>query len=372
MITQRNKYIVVLSCGIGGAEKRFLDIFSAMSRTDPSVYFVAPTPLLQKISMAGLSDETRGRIIELPVRYWSAWNVLCSLRRFLKSQPKGMSYHYPLNPLLFAHLGRGDHLSLSLCDCTRVPSFPYGNKNNVLEALAIRMAKKVDVLSPWVFDKLGQLAKTSIRKKLRQTPHGTFVDIMQYTSAPIKQRNVVFLSRMEPQKGIMDWLEVLPSVWQGLKTAPWALETRFLVCGDGSQAESVRHRVAGLATEGIPVAYLGQVEPEPILATSRVILSLQQQTNFPSRVVGEARLSGCTALIRDSGDSREFGHGPGIHYLLAHLDGQQIAELLHTSLAPDAPAYAELSQLICEDARLSYGREDYITYFSSVLSPEPT
>jgi glycosyltransferase involved in cell wall biosynthesis len=361
------KYIVILSDDIGGSEKRFFDIYCALVERDPTVHFVAPGMLLDKLNLPSGNSVVRKNIVRLEILTWSISNLVWELYSVIRAAPKGSLFHYPINQLLFLHLLRGHRLSMSLCDCTRSPFDNKKSKHDYLVILALHLASKVDVLSPTVYSKLRHKLSPGLVDKISLTPQGTYVNPYLYHVAEKKRREVIFMSRLEEQKGITDWLKLIPSVWNRMKSCSFAESVNFLICGDGSLGEMTARRTAELRSAGIPVSFLGMVSPVNIFAEGRVVLSLQRQTNFPSRVVGEALLSGCSVVIRDNGDSRQFGNMKGIVYVPDQLESDTLYDVLMPLLSISSSEVYENSKLIRNDAVRVFSSMECVNYFLAMV-----
>lgn len=361
------KHIVMLSDDIGGSEKRFFDIYCALVERDPTVYFVAPGMLLDKLSLPSANSAIRRNIVRLEILTWSVISIVRALYPMIRRAPKGSAFHYPLNHLLFLHLLRGHRLSMSMCDCTRSPFDNQKSKHDYLIKLSLHLACKVDVLSPTVYYELHQKLSSGLVDKISLTPQGTYINPLLYHVAENKRCEVIFLSRLEEQKGITDWLELLPDVWSRMKSCSWAEAVNFPICGDGSLGEMTARRTAELRSAGIPVLFLGMVSPVEVFAGGRVVLSLQRQTNFPSRVVGEALLSGCSVVVRDNGDSRQFGNMEGIFYVPDPLEGNTLFDVLKPLLSNTPNEVYENANNIRNEAVRLFSSRASIDYFLAML-----
>jgi len=256
---------------------------------------------------------------------------------------------------------------MSLCDCTRSPFDNKKSKHDYLVILALHLASKVDVLSPTVYSKLRHKLSPVLVDKISLTPQGTYVNPCSYHVAEKKRCEVIFMSRLEEQKGITDWLKLIPGVWSRMKSSSCAESVNFLICGDGGLGEMTARRTAELRSAGIPVSFLGMVSPVKIFAEGRVVLSLQRQTNFPSRVVGEALLSGCSVVIRDNGDSRQFGNMKGIVYVPDQLESDTLYDVLMPLLSISSSEVYENSKLIRNDAVRVFSSMESVNYFLAMV-----
>jgi glycosyltransferase involved in cell wall biosynthesis len=118
----------------------------------------------------------------------------------------------------------------------------------------------------------------------------------------------------------------------------------------------------------VPIVFVGYADSEKLLASAAVALSMQEITNYPSRVIAEALVSGCAVIVRDSGDSRQFGNDlPGLVYCDCELKPTELAgqiEELVTRIMDDTKYSKEIS----EAARQRFNSKAYIDYYRSIIS----
>lgn len=362
-----HSYIVIVSPSYGGAEKRFFDIFTGLLRSGRNVRFIGPSCLIDR-----LQADHRDRkdlfdsmiAVDMPV--WSRSGFLRLFRQLLKTLPRGSHFHYPLNCLWPLHFGRGDNLSMSVVDCTTVPRLFSKKQADVWHLLSFPFVRQIDVLSPAIFK---AVLRPCLRNKTHLTPGGTYL-IPAPRFVVKKQPNVTFLGRLVPGKGVDHLLEVLPALWHQLKNRV-APGCTFKIAGYGPLEGQVAKRVAELRQDGIPVEFLGYQAADTLLAESAVVLSLQEVTNFPSRVVPESMQLGCAVIVRDTGDSREFGTGlPGLTYCQAKLDAGELAAMIADNLSEvlDKP---EFSETVRNAALARFSSSEYIDYFANIIACEP-
>jgi glycosyltransferase involved in cell wall biosynthesis len=355
-------YVVVVSNGIGGAEKRFFDTVRGLVAAGEKVCFVAPSSLVEKLLEQSDIGSDQPWIIPLGVKKWSVVNAVRAVYRFVKAQPKGAHYHYPMSPLFFVHFLRGDTVSISLCNCINVPKLLSFSKTRVLQYLASKYAAHIDVLSPAI---KARVARFGLKAKVTLTPGGTYVfPSTEGAAAGHHERKIItFMSRLEKFKGVEEYLGVLRSLHRAVDPT---LGLQYVICGDGTLAEYVKRSVIPLAAAGVPVRYVGNVNPGPLLSRSLAVLSLQSVTNFPSRVVAEAAINGCQVLIRDTGDSKAFGDYPWLTYLKPSLDPLELAreiERIHLKRSSGTKNANDEAH-----ARTVYSSPLYIDYFRRILS----
>lgn len=361
-------YIVVISPSYGGAEKRFFDIFRSLRDDGLDVVMIAPSSLVQRL-VADHQDLSNLATALIPVEMprWSRVGFIRRWFRLLRTLPPRSRFHYPMSCLWPLHWGRADRISMSVTECSEVPGPFASNRNGKWTWFSFFFVERIDVLSPGI---LSGMATYRAFGKMSLTPGGTFVATPE-DSAVLKAPTVVLLSRLVAKKGIDDLLDVLPQVWVVLRCrVPKGFS--FQIAGYGPLEEHVVSRVAALYDSGVPIAFLGYADAGVLLPRVAVVLSMQEVTNYPSRVVAEALTSGCAVVVRNSGDSAQFGCDlPGLVYCRQILEpqelGQQISQLLNHVCGD--PQY---SREISESAMRKFSSKACINYFRGILTREAT
>lgn len=165
---------------------------------------------------------------------------------------------------------------------------------------------------------------------------------------------LVFAGRVEPEKGLARFLEMLPTDFAG-----W-----LLVLGDGVErpaAESIVQR-RGF---GDRVAFLGR-RPHPeaveIIAAAHVlVLPSRWDENYPLSLI-EALASGTNLLVADRGGMREIVQDAGVGYRFTPDDAANLADQLRA--IRDAHAAGTLNAF---DAAAFLAGRDEASYLAGVL-----
>ncbi|MCG9579475.1 glycosyltransferase [Vibrio tubiashii] len=349
-----SKYLVIASPSIGGAERRFFDIFKSMSKNKEDIYLVAPNLLLQKLDNSYKLNE---KIISIELTRWS-YVLFCFKFYFgvVCKSSKDDTFHYPLNPPFFLHYFPIRKYSISYCYCYAKPKISLKSIGLSLQRIAGVFASKIDVLSPAVYD---EVKKSD--KKFSLTPGGSFVDAANFNTNG-KKNDVAIISRLEHGKGIDTYIKIV----EMLKSAELDLELplpKFRIYGEGSMKSWVEKEVSHLSNKGVEITYHGFATPQQILSESGIVFSLQTTTNYPSRVVAESLLSGSQVIVLDSGDTQEFGQVVGLHYLnedlsnLVEVFNAVSIEKISTGLKKD----------ISERAKVKFNSPSYLEYYKRVM-----
>ncbi|MEW6996845.1 glycosyltransferase [Colwelliaceae bacterium BS250] len=352
------KFIVIVSGAVGGAEKRFFDVFRGLLEQGENVFLVLPTCLLDVFQSENSLDKYSENIISIELNHWSPIkfaykffkNVLC------KSSSDDV-FHYPLNPLFFLHFIKLRKFTMSLCHCYSTPKLSLKSKGLSLQFVASFFAHKIDILNPIIFESFGkQLPK--IQNKLFQTPGGTYIfpSTVAYQEKP---RNFAFIGRLEKNKGLDVLFDLIPLIDEIEKNIA------FHIYGDGSLKQYVESNVNELRSKNHNVNYHGYGKISDVLNNTWCVFSLQTITNYPSRVVAESLLNGCEVIVLDSGDSCNFGDLEGIHYLSQNLTD---LESIITEIK-DRSSYLEIDKLklISKSAQGQFSSRDYISYFQKLF-----
>lgn len=350
-----NIYITIPSSGVGGAERRFVDIFIGLVQKNMPVYLVIPSflyiPLFEEIK-----EEYSKNIILLEINKWSFVKFCYKFFLFFikKSRP-GDHFHYPLNPLFFFHLFNKTTYSISFCHSSIIPSFKSKSGGLILQRLSIRWSRKIDILNISVFDSFVKKFP-KYAKKVTVTPGGTYIRNIE-----IKENNrdkIVFLSRLVPGKGVDTFIELVQKIDKYLKNK-YSLTIPFYIYGEGPLKEYVIEKTNELKGNNIDIIYGGFAKVSDIFPNSKCVFSLQDVTNYPSRVIAEALSYGCNVIASDTGDTKEFGNLLGLWYF-STIDElfEKIDFILENKFN---------SNEIINSANKRFTSEKYIDYFSQVF-----
>jgi len=357
------KHIVIVSPAYGGAEKRFFDIYTALRREGEGIFYVAPSMLVGKLKADHPErSDVFDQLVTIQMDKWSAAGFIWQYRKLLRSLPSPSAFHYPMNCLWPLHISRKDVLSLSIVDCTTTPRITVRERNSALNYIALFFVRNIDILSPSVFE---EIQKYSISRKATLTPGGSFL-LPPVTIETTKDPTVTFFGRFIEDKGILDFLRVAPELWQSLRgRVPDGF--RLKVAGYGPLEADVAAAINALQARNVPIDFEGYKSAEDAMRRSAIVLSLQQTTNYPSRVVAEALTSGCAVIVRASGDSTAFGNDlPGLAYCSDKLEVDQLAHIIAALVEQTYHNQAFCREIHTQALRRFYS-SDYLDYFNGVV-----
>ena len=160
-----------------------------------------------------------------------------------------------------------------------------------LYRLALRLARVVDALSESIRDALVQ---EGIAPERIWVSAGSCVNTTRFRPASVKRPWVVFAGRLIPEKNPGLFVEACALVRARVPAA------RFFVLGEGP----LRHQVLALVQrQGLEsVTEVGwRTQVESILGEAMVFVSLQRTDNYPSQSLLEAMACGAAAVATDVG-----------------------------------------------------------------------
>lgn len=255
------------------------------------------------------------------------------------------------------HLFNKTHYSMSLCHSSTLPSFKSKSKGLILQRLSMRWAKNIDILNASLLHIFAHSFAKYI-SKASITPGGTYIRKINIKKNNEKNK-FIFLSRLVPGKGVETFLELVPQINLYIKEK-YSLDVPFYIFGEGSLKQFVIEKINSLKESGIDINYGGFVAVENILPSTKCVFSMQETTNYPSRVIAESLSYGCNVIASDTGDTREFGELKGLFYYLT------INELF--SAIDDVMNGKFDTKEIADEAVVRFSSKEYIDYFYRIFS----
>lgn len=304
-----NVLFILISNGIGGAEKRYGNLFNYLSVHGVHSYRLATTKrLVDLLSACSVSLPTADSLLLKNIWSLCHYNVghLSSLWNRFACSPTANKWDYmrQLNQYFeregkpdIIHCVRSATLLLDRLGHYKTVASLFSSGQTTQRARLVRDLKKADaydVLHPMVAEKFEAFGLS--REKMHVAPC-SFVD---YSTIPdptgvTKRNEVVFSSRLVEGKGVEDMLAAAKLLGDS--------GCSVTIMGDGSLAEKVRSEIDADGPRNVRL--LGFVpNPPRIMVEAKVFCSLQRGSNYPSQSLIEAMACGCAVVATDVGDTR--------------------------------------------------------------------
>jgi len=316
--------VLINNTGIGGAERRFAQVYEGLRRRNAPVALVINASLLARLREAGLLTATDEPALILPepmgrlaarLEQWmkpagAAAGVLAfGLRKldYVLGCPIVFRWLRARRPQVMHVVLGGVYVALPLqmlrCTPPAVVSVTNPSLRGMVGAalgvklfgLSLRRARIVDTLSNLIADAVRREGVEAAR--IRVAP-GSSVDTARFRPASAKRPWVVFSGRLIEEKNPALFIEACALVAGRLRgTHP---DLRFFVLGDGPLRAEVERAIGRHGLQ--PLVRVGWTDRvESILGEARVFVSLQRTDNYPSQALLEAMACGLAAVATDVG-----------------------------------------------------------------------
>jgi glycosyltransferase involved in cell wall biosynthesis len=362
----RRVYIVLSTISIGGAEKRFTDIWCALREQGHDVHLVMDPRTRaalgqQRQYRSVLVNQPRLHLIDLgrakyPDFVRAIWN-------FFSTQPPRAVIHYPLAFAPIVQARYGHRLVVSWVDSSFPPLRLGRLKYSLTAWAAFVSARRIDVLNPNNLQRLRRFG--TLGRKATLTAGGTHIDSTLYRPRD-KALDLVFLGRVEPEKQSLRFVLALPEIHRTLQ-AFGLRGYRFVLCGDGPEAAAVADAARSAAFADVPFTFGFTAEPETVLGRAAVFFSLQRTSNYPSKALAEAMACGAFPIVTDAGESRLMVEGcPHYAFVPVEFTAADITTAMIPYLQLDAARRERVATELAEYAHRRFTIATQASYFASL------
>ena len=335
----RSVYYIIPTFGIGGAEKRFIELCSYLQQHDKEFNFyliiseqlysaLKQNPEINKVLQPGENKIIRFNIdTNKPILQFQKelYSFVC------KHTTPDDILHFTLSFPTFIFPLKHKKTVYSLTESSLANVNFKGRALYLINALR---ARYVDILDPGVHQKISRYFFFKKNRVLLTT--GSFVDttVFKPVSDQPKENWFVFLGRFFFVKQVIELLNTLPEVCSKLDAAG-IKNYKFIFLGFG-QLEQHIYSIAALPKyRNLPVEIKMTNEPEAVLAKSKVFFSLQLRNNYPSKSLLEAMAAGNIPLVTDVGTTRKAAAPEFSYYVPEQFTASDITKQLLAILSLD-------------------------------------
>ena len=332
-------YYIIPTTGIGGAEKRFVELWCWLHENEKNFTF--------KLI---ISEQLHAALKRIPEIY----KVLQPLEKNIAT------FNIDMNRSVFRAqkelyrfvcelTNTGDILHFILSFPTFI--FPLKHKRTVytltesslqnvnikgrlLYLLNVMRAQCADILDPEVYKKVSKFFFFK-KNRISLTP-GSFVDTTVFKPAGDEQKenHFVFLGRFFFVKQVIQLLQAIPELCRRLDAAGFA-GYKFIFLGYGQLEQEMHSIMKQPEYKGLPVEIKMTNNPEEVLAKSKVFFSLQLKNNYPSKSLLEAMAAGNIPLVTNVGTTGMIAAPEFSYYVPEHFSASDIAVQLINILSLD-------------------------------------
>jgi len=336
-----NTYIIISTLGIGGAEKRFVELWLNIQRLNKnnSIKLVLPYLTYKEIiQIKQFSDfnEYNNNFITYELestKYFEKRRILLNLLNTLDKE--NSIFHFIMGyPVFFNFLKNYNVLFTHTST-----SFKQLNINGlVVMFLSIFEAKRVDVLDPQITKTLKRIFFWN-KNNIHNTP-SSFIDLNYYQKEKfINKKNwLVFLGRFEEVKQVKEFVSTIPIINEQLKKNN-INNSVFYILGTGSLENELRELITKNEFININIKIYFEKEPLDILRYSKIFFSLQKYSNYPSKSLLEAMACGNLPIVTDNRDTRKIANEDFSYYVNEAFSPEELSMRCVEVLSLDADVY---------------------------------
>lgn len=299
-------FIVLNTTRIGGAEQRFFQLFCHFHKLGfTNIRLVLTESLLKELRPpADAPADWRDFCLVFPhTRYRQFLPSLFKLAWQFRGKKNVFHYFSPPPPLIHSIFRQKvifSYTDSGFFEATLGKALP-----KILSLLALLLGAKLDVLNIENYERF--LKWPFLKNRLFRTPMPFCLEELITTRELEKKRDeVVLCGRLESSdvKRVIYLLNLLPDLDLHLQKFVEA-KIQLTLIGHGprySEAEALIDQLPPLKT--IKVNLIQTHNPMPYFKRSKNALSLQRNSNYPSRSLIEALSQGCLPIVTDVGETR--------------------------------------------------------------------
>jgi glycosyltransferase involved in cell wall biosynthesis len=213
-----------------------------------------------------------------------------------------------------------------------------------------------DFLSPYILNGVKEIGVRLKAENVSVSPC-SFIDYSKCKDGEKKNPEVVFCSRLEPDKNPLLYLEAAKAI---LKNHP---DIKFHLLGEGSLVNEIKQYIEE-NNLGENINFTFHKNPPELFSRTLIFVSLQASTNYPSQSLLEAMACGNAVVASDTGDTRMLvNENNGI---LVPLNAEKIAVAIEFLLNRKEHAL-KLGRQGSNDVRTGHNIENYSNYFLGLV-----
>jgi glycosyltransferase involved in cell wall biosynthesis len=314
-------FICIPTAAIGGAEKRFAGLWRFLNvRSDLDVRLVVKRKLLEVLQ--GLPElhplPNSVVVYEVLGRQTPRAALRGVLTQLHTMHPTAVFHFVMISPFEVQRFRSRRTLfseptaSLSL----------FNWKGRLASRLGALVSSKTDVLDESV---LADFTSYLWHKPgaITLTP-GSFVDLESYKPAPTQKDRFTFIGLFSETKQAFRLARALPVINEALKKAGIARpEFRFL--GRETRTPGIAEILADMRGQ-VDAESMFELDPNRVLSESKVVFSLQNITNYPSKALLEGMASGALPVVTDVGSTRRIASPDFSEFVPRDFSANELAD----------------------------------------------
>lgn len=362
MLGNKSIYLIVKYSGTpSGAEKRFIRLWKDLILDGSITYLITHKKTLNYFSF---NDFEKKLIILYDSKKLNYVSQFKAILKIYNKIDKGSILHF--TNAYFPFLAFKTRSKFIISWLQPFSLFSISNikiRQILLYAIGFLFASKIDVLNPrnfYIYKKI------CILKKIYNTPLSVNVDPFQFK--PIEKKNsIVFLGRLEENKGINKLLDTIKSLNKYSKN--FKIENiNFYILGKGTKQKLINKLVQENNYRNINVKCFYTLEPYKYLNQAKIFLSFQQSSNYPSRSLVESMISGCIPILTNTGESKLMDVNNRLIFLSNDDGAIKLCDIILNILCYDEHKFNKISMDIRNKSISKFINKKQFNYFKKIYS----
>jgi len=335
--------ILLISNGIGGAEKRFINFFNYLDQNttenvtliiNENLHRCLPTGQIKNMKNVIILKESKISFFFFKIRKYNILfqkmhtllqriNLSYVIMKFIRKN-KFTLIHGLLEGVRYFSLLK--FLDKKLLLISSIVGTVHGGLNKPQIIRGLKKSNHIDCLNANVHDKVVKIVGETYNTK--STTPNTFTDYTRFKPSKKKQKKVVFCARMDPVKNPMLFVEMARSVTQKINDP----EVEFIMIGNGILFQEVSERVNQVRKEGVNIHCTGYLSnPSQILKDALIFVQPTSTESHATQSILEAMGNACAVITTNlPGVEMTVPEGCGLTCDLKHeAFSEKVIELLN-------------------------------------------
>ena len=363
-------FIIINNDGISGSEKRIISIWNSLLDKGINIYLVISENNYKKLvanSEFDINNSSKKNIILINPKKNSYFSYFFSILQIRKYITKKSVLHFPLiySPLFLFFK------NIKIITSWNANYKPFLNKKINLSLFfliwySFFLSNKIDILDNNNFNFLKKIL--IFKNKISLNTAGSFSNHNIFK--PSNKKNIItFLSRFTEGKGIFELLDCLDSFDNKLSLLSLK-NVELHICGNGELKENILKKLENKIYNNFKLKIYYNQNPEHILSQSKVFLSLQKRTNYPSKSLIEAMYSGCIPIIRNTGDSNKMLEDKYAFYIDKKLETEELVDSIIKILLLKNEDFNNISSEIRDITLKRFNIKNSTNYYNTLYNVE--
>ena len=358
---KKNIYIIFTTVGWAGVEKRFFELWLELSLNNP-VHLIMNKITYDKFNeyydFKTLNfDATKIITYETnKISFFSQISEIFKLRNRIKYDS---IIHFPHGYIPFLCYLRKSKLLISWVAPYNPLSIILTNPFFILLTFfSFILANKIDFLNEHIYI---YYKKFFTKNKISLTKGMSYTDPSKF-NINVKNNDIIYLGRFVIEKGILDFVKSLNYLdMQSIKSKLPCI--KILIIGFGELENKIKNIIKNNDYKNIDISIFYSNNPSVYLSQSKIFLSLQKYSNYPSKSLSEAMLSGCIPIITDTPDSNKMINQKDSFFINKNICHKELVKNIIDILKIPSAKFLEQSKEIRNIAKVNFSKKNQLDYF---------